>query len=119
MGVAGELVPAAPAVDRMAAALELVDRFPRKARLDVQRIAPFAQSEAARPPARPGERLLDILPEVDHRAVGLYVDLRLPVGSHAAEHGPKTLVPEGQGRDERMQRHLARLEAVWVLGVER
>src|SRR5688572_33393723 len=101
----GELVPVAPAVDRMAAALELVYGLAREARLDVQRVARLAQPEAARQPARPGERLLDVLPEVDHRDVGLQVDLRLAVGAHAAQHRPELFVLERQRSDQRVQRY--------------
>src|SRR5687768_7437697 len=115
VGMSGELIPIAPAIDRMAAALELVDRRAREARLDVQGVARLAQPEAPRQPARPGERLLDVLPEVDHRDVGLQVDLRLSVGAHAAEHRPQLLVLERERSDQRVQRHLARLEAIRVL----
>src|SRR4051812_44049924 len=45
--VAGELVPVAPAVERMAAARELIDGLLRVARLDVQRVARLAEREAA------------------------------------------------------------------------
>src|SRR5688500_20252793 len=101
--MAGELVPVAPAIDRMAAALELVDGLAREARLDVQRVARLAQAEAARQPARPGERLLDVLPEVDHRDVGLQVDLRLAVGAHAAQYCPELFRSEERrvGREGR------------------
>src|SRR5947208_904563 len=79
VGVAGELVPVAPALQRMSAARELVDGFPRIARLDVQRVARLAERKTPGEPARQGERLLDVLTEVDHRDVGLHVDLRLAV----------------------------------------
>src|SRR5688572_15998752 len=98
--MAGELVPVAPAVHRMPAPLEFADRVARKARLDMQRVARLAQAEAPRQPARSGERLLDVLPVVDHRHVGLQVDLRLAIRAHAAEHCPETLVFESEGRDE-------------------
>src|SRR3954469_2764584 len=80
VGVAGELVPVAPPVQRMAAARELVDGRLRIARLDVQRVACFAEREASGEPARQGERLLDVLAEIDHRDVGLHVNLWLAVG---------------------------------------
>ena len=57
--------------------------------------------------------------QVDHRDVGLQVDLRLAVGAHAAEHRPELLFPERERRDQRVQRHLARLEAIGMLRVER
>ena len=57
--------------------------------------------------------------EVDHRDVGLQVDLRLAVGAHAAEHRPELLVLERERRDQRVQRHLAGLEAIGMLRVER
>src|SRR5688500_10804097 len=66
VGMAGELVPVAPSVDRMPAPRELVDRRARVARLDVQGVARLAEPEAAGEPARGVERLLDVAPEVDH-----------------------------------------------------
>src|SRR5262245_7872772 len=42
-----QLVPLAPAVQRVAAALELGDGLGRKARLDVQRVARLAERKAA------------------------------------------------------------------------
>src|SRR6185295_728459 len=109
VGMPGELVPVAPAIDRVAAPLELVDRGARIARLDVQRVARLAEREAPGQPARPGDRLLHAAAIVDHRDVGLQVDLRLPVRAHAAEDGPQPLSFERQRGDERVQRHLARL----------
>src|SRR5919106_5753589 len=84
-----QLVPVVPAIERMAAALELVDRRARVARLDMQRVARLAEREAPGEPAWHGERLLDVQAEVDHGDVGLHVDLRLAIRAHAAEHRPQ------------------------------
>src|SRR3954469_18865570 len=102
MRVARELVPFAPTIEAVAAALELRQRFGWVAGLDVQRIARLAECEAARQPARRGERGLDIEAVIDHRHVSLQVDLRLAVGAHAAERGPEALVPEGERCNQRM-----------------
>jgi hypothetical protein len=55
-------------------------------------------------------------PIVDHRDVGLQVDLRLAVGAHAAEHRPELVVAERERGDQRVQRHLARLERLGCFG---
>src|SRR6478609_9361820 len=47
VGVARDLVPVAPAVDQVAAPLELVDRARREAGLEVQRVARLQEAEAA------------------------------------------------------------------------
>src|SRR5947207_3279004 len=96
----------------MTAALELVDGGAGEARLDMQRVACLAEREASREPARPTDRFLDGAAVVDHRHVGLQVDLRLAVGAHAAERGPQLLVLERHRRDERVQWRLAWLQAI-------
>src|SRR5258708_38549739 len=106
-------------VDEMAAALELVDGAARIARLDVQRVARLAEREAAREPARITDCLLDIAAVIDHGDVSLELDLRLAVGAHAAEHRPEFLLLERQRGNQRVQRHLAGLEAVGMLWIER
>src|SRR5688572_4894291 len=102
--MARRLVPVAPAVEQVAATLQLGNGLAGKARLYVQRVARLEESEAARQEARHVERLLDVEPMVDHRAVDLHVDLRLAVGAHAAYGGPWPVVPEGERGDQRVQR---------------
>src|SRR5476651_2910300 len=69
--VAREFVPVAPLIDDVAAPLHLRDRLGRKAALHMQRVAAFAQTEAAREEARRLQRLLHVAAMVDHGEVGL------------------------------------------------
>src|SRR4051794_5352462 len=108
----GHLVPWTPMIDDVTPALELVDGASRKARLHVQRVARLAEREAAGEKAWHLERLLDIEPVVDHRHVGLQLDLRLPVRAHAAEDAPKFAVSRSDRRGEGVQRNLSRFQAV-------
>src|SRR4029453_3817410 len=116
--MARRLVPVAPAIEQVAAALQLGNGRAWKARFYVQGVARLEESEAAGQEARHVERLLDVQPMVDHRAVGLHVDLRLAVGAHAAQRGPEPVVPEGERGDQRVQGRLARLDAIGTPGSE-
>src|ERR1035437_6604557 len=103
----------------MASALELFQRALRVSALDVEQVARLAQGKAAGEPARRFDCLLHVQAEVDHGDVGLKLDLRLAVGAHAAEYLPQLVAAKGKRCDEGMQRALAGLEFVGMLGVER
>src|SRR6266700_1694354 len=77
-----------------------------------------ARSSQAGQRRRPRHRLLHVESVVDHRRIGLQVDLRLTVGAHAAEDLPQGIAPEGERGDEGVQWNLPRLEAVRMRRVE-
>ena len=115
VGVAGHLVPGAPAVDGVAALRERVDRR-RGKRLSMCSVS-RASPSAKRPDRKRGslDRLLDVEAVVDHRRIELQLDLRLAVGAHAAEHAPELAVAVGDRGDQRVQRHLAGLEPIGMV----
>src|SRR5260370_16662396 len=102
-------VPVSPAIDDMAAPLELGARRRRKTAFDVQGVARLQEAEAAGQEAWRLQRLLDVEPVVDHGGVGLQGDLWLPVGPHAAQPAPQPGVPEPDPHHNALNRPLAGL----------
>src|SRR5205809_4605028 len=117
--MARKLAEIRPAICRVSPPLELLDGRRGKSPFDVEQVARVADIEAPREPARHLERPLDVEAEIDEAHVALQVDLRLAVRAHAAENLPKAAVLERERRDQRVQRALARLEAVGMLRIER
>src|SRR5262245_42844646 len=70
--------------------------------------------------AKPGgvSGLLNIHSEVDHVAEDLNMPLSLHVSSHQSEAQPGPLILGDEGRDDRMEWPLARLESIGMCGVE-
>src|SRR5262249_30217251 len=119
MRVAGQFVPVAPAVDRMSAPLQFVDRLRRKPSLDVERIARLTERETTGEEARRLQCFLNIAAVVDERDVSLQMQLRLTVGAHAAERSPEFAFAEGERGNQRVQRDLPGLEFVWARRIKR
>ena len=119
MRVTGELAEIRPAICNMSTPLELLDGRLGETPFDIEQIARVADIEAPREPARHLDRLLDVEAEIDEAYVALQVDLRLAVRAHAAENLPKAAVLERDGRDQRVHRALARLQAVGMQRIER
>src|SRR5947199_9722301 len=87
--VTGHFVPGAPAVDRVAALRQRIDRSFGEAALDMQRITRLAEREAAGQEPRYLDRFLNVETEIDHRRIELHLDLRLAVRAHATQHAPE------------------------------
>src|SRR6266566_1435087 len=119
VGVAGQLVPGLPAIDRVAPVGQLRDGGLGESALQVELVPRVADREAPREPARGLDRTLDVEPEVDQRGVHLEMDLRLAVRAHAAHDLPQAAVAEGERGDQGVQRPLAGLEPVRVLRIQR
>src|SRR5499433_2849130 len=117
--VARPLLPRGPPMHEMAAALEFGEGGRGEARLHVEEITGVTEGEAAGEPARRRHRLLHVEAVIDHRGVGLQVDLGLAVRPHAAEDLPERIVPEGERGDQGVEGNLPGLEPVRMGGIER
>src|SRR5215468_12760888 len=110
--VARPLLPRGPAMHEMTPALELGEGGRGEARLHVEEITGVTEGEAAGEPAWRRHRLLHVEAVIDHRGVGLQMDLGLAVRPHATEDLPERIVLEGERCDQGVKGNLSGLEPV-------